>query len=148
MRFTHSSLTRTLLTVVVSGCIGGEGSGLVGINGGNGGNGSNAPAAIGFFVQPNAADVGQVITPAVEVVVSDSLGGTDSSFTGSITISLASNSTGASLSGTPVVRPVNGIASFTNLAIDKAGTYTLQASTSGVTSIVSNAFTINTATGP
>jgi hypothetical protein len=52
------------------------------------------------------------------------------------------------LSGTTVVRPVNGIASFNNLAIDKAGTYTLQASTSGVTSTVSHAFTINTATGP
>ena len=142
------SSTRTLVTLVISGCIGGQGSGLVGISGGNGGNGSNAPAAVGFFVQPNSADVGQVITPAVEVAVRDSLGGTDSSFTGGITISLASNSTGASLSGTTVVRPVNGIASFSNLALDKAGTYTLQASTSGVTSIVSNAFTINTVTGP
>ena len=132
-----------MIALVISGCFEGTGSGLVGINGGNGGNGGSAPASIGFFVQPNAADVGQVITPAVEVAVSDSLGGTDSSFTGSITISLASNSTGASLSGTTVVRPVNGIASFSNLAIDKAGTYTLQASTSGVTSTVSNAFTIN-----
>jgi hypothetical protein len=148
MRIARSSLARTLVTLVISGCIGGEGSGLVGISGGNGGNGSNAPAAIGFFVQPNAADVGQVITPAVEVAVSDSLGGTDSSFTGSITISLASNSTGASLSGTTVARPVNGIASFSNLAIDKTGTYTLQASTSGVTAIVSNAFTINTRNAP
>ena len=113
----------------------------MGISGGNGGNG-NSPPVLGFFVQPKSADVGQVITPAVEVVARDSVGGTDSSFTGSITISLASNSTGASLSGTTVVRPVNGIASFGNLAVDKAGTYTLQASTSGATTIVSSTFTI------
>jgi hypothetical protein len=144
MRITPLSVSGTLLVVLVSGCFDGTGSGLVGISGGNGGNGSNSPPVLGFFVQPNSADVGQVITPPVEVVAQDSVGGTDSSFTGSITISLASNSTGASLSGTTVVRPVNGIASFGNLAIDKAGTYTLQASTSGATSIVSGAFTINT----
>lgn len=148
MRITPLSVNGTLLAVLVSGCFGGEGSGLVGISGGNGGNGTNSPPVLGFFVQPNSADVGQVITPPVEVVVRDTLGGTDSSFTGSITISLASNATGASLSGTTVVRPVNGIASFSNLAIDKAGTYTLQASTSGAPSIVSSGFTINTSNAP
>jgi len=142
MRITPLPVSGTLLAILVSGCFGGEGSGLVGINGGNG------PPVLGFFVQPNSADVGQVITPPVEVVVRDSVGGTDSSFTGTITISVASNSTGASLSGTTVVRPVNGIASFGNLAIDKAGTYTLQASTSGATSIVSSAFTISTRNAP
>ena len=148
MRITPLSVSGTLLVVLVSGCFDGTGSGLVGISGGNGGNGGNSPPVLGFFVEPNSADVGQVITPPVEVVAQDSVGGTDSSFTGSITISLASNSTSASLSGTTVVRPVNGIASFGNLAIDKAGTYTLQASTSGATSIVSSAFTINTPNAP
>lgn len=148
MRIARSSFARTLLTLVVSGCIGGQGSGLVGIAGGNGNNGNNSPPVLGFFVGPNSADIGQVITPPVEVVARDSAGAIDSSFTGSITISLASNSTGASLSGTTVVRPINGIASFTNLALDKAGTYTLQASTSGATSIVSGTFTINTPNAP
>jgi len=82
------------------------------------------------------------------VVVRDTLGSTDSSFTGSITIGFASNPTGANLSGTTVVRPVNGIASFSNLAIDKAGTYTLQASASGAEAVTSSAFTITTVTGP
>jgi len=147
MRITPLPVSGTLLAILVSGCFGGQGSGLVGISG-NGGNGSNSTPDLGFFVQPNSADVGHVMTPPVEVVVRDSVGGTDSSFTGTITISLASNSTSASLSGTTVVRPVNGIASFGNLAIDKAGTYTLQASTSGATSIVSNAFTISTPNAP
>ena len=142
MRIPHANVIGALLFLVAGGCFGGTGSGLVGICcGGNGGGGNGTPG-LGFFVQPNSADVGHVITPAVEVVVRDSLGGTDSSFTGGIAISLASNPTGATLSGTTVVRPVNGIASFSNLAIDKAGSYTLQAS-AGLVSVTSNGFTIN-----
>ena len=82
--------------VVTSGCMGGTGSGLVGIAiaGGNG-NSSNTPPVLSFFLQPNSANVGQVITPPVEVVARDSLGNINSAFTGSITIGLASNSTGA-----------------------------------------------------
>src|SRR5881409_1821986 len=144
MRIAPLSVSGTLLAVLVSGCIGGTGSGLVGIAGGTGGTGSNGPPVLGFFVQPNSANVGHVISPAVEIVARDSLGGIDSSFTGTITIGLASNSTGASLSGTTGVRPVNGIASFTNLAIDKAGTYTLQATASDAATVTSTAFSITT----
>ncbi|HEY3221457.1 MAG TPA: hypothetical protein VGJ80_12050 [Gemmatimonadales bacterium] len=148
MRIAPWSVIGALLTLVITGCIGGIGSGMVGISGGNGGNGSNGPPVLGFFVQPNSADVGQAISPAVEVVTRDSLGNIDSAFTGTITIGLASNTTGASLSGTTNVRPVNGIASFSNLAIDKAGTYTLQASASGAETVTSGAFTITTGTTP
>ena len=142
MRIPRANVIGAPLLLVAAGCLGGTGSGLVGICCGNGGNGSNGTPGLDFFVQPNAADVGQAITPPVEVVVRDTLGGTDSSFTGGIAISLASNPTGATLSGTSVVRPVNGIASFSNLAIDKAGSYTLQAS-AGLVAVTSNGFTIN-----
>jgi len=149
MRIAPWSVTGALLTVAIAGCFGGTGSGLVGISGGNGDNGgSNGPAVLGFFVQPNSADVRQVISPAVEVVARDSLGDINSSFTGPITIGFASNPTGANLSGTTVVRPVNGIASFGNLAIDRAGTYTLQASASGAAATTSGAFSITTVTEP
>jgi hypothetical protein len=150
MRIQHSSIMRTLIAVVTCGCIGcieGTGSGLMGISGGNGG-GSSAPPVLSFFVQPNSANVRQAISPPVEVVARDSLGSTDSSFTGSITIGLASNSTGASLSGTTVVGASNGIATFSNLAIDRPGTYTLQASASGAATVTSTAFTITTVTAP
>ena len=138
----------TLITLVISGC-GGTGSGLTGISGGGGGGGgSGAPPVLSFFVGPSTTNVGQIITPAVEVLASDSVGSADSSFTGTIIIALASNSTGASLSGTTAVRPVNGIAGFSNLAIDKVGSYTLTASTSGAPTITSGRFTITTRTGP
>ena len=148
MRFTHSRTVRALVTLVTTGCIGGTGSGLMGISGGKGGNGANAPPVLAFFVQPNSVNVGQVISPPIEVVARDSLGGTDSTFTGSITIRLASNSSGGSLRGTTVIGAVNGSASFSNLAIDKAGTYTLQASASGAATVTSTAFSITTVTTP
>jgi len=145
---TRWNIICTLVPLMISGC-GGTGSGLMGISGGGGGGGGNgAPPVLSFFVGPSTANVGQTMNPPVEVLATDSVGSTDSSFTGTIVVALASNSTGASLSGTTAVRPVNGIASFTNLAIDKAGTYTLIASTSGATTITSGAFTITPTTGP
>jgi hypothetical protein len=147
MRTTQSRVVCALLVLFAGACFDGTGSGLIGISGGDGGGGNGTPI-LGFFVQPNSANEGQVISPAVEIVVSDSTGSTDSSFTGSITVGLASNSTGGVLSGTTVVRPVNGISSFSSLAIDKAGTYTLEASTSGAAPVTSGAFTITTTTAP
>jgi hypothetical protein len=139
---------RTMITLVTSGCIGGTGSLMTGISGGGAGGGNGAAPVLSFFVQPNTADVGQVISPPVEVLARDSLGAADSTFSGTITISLASNSTGAALSGTTAVRVVNGISTFSNLAVDKAGTYTLQASTSGAATVTSTAFSITTVTTP
>jgi hypothetical protein len=147
MRYAKSSLVRTIVTVVTSGCIGGTGSGLLGLAGGGSSN-NNSPPVLSFFVQPNSANVGQAISPPVQVVARDSLGSTDTSFTGRITIALASNSTGASLSGTTSIRPVNGIASFSNLAVNRVGTYTLQASATGAATVTSTAFSITTINAP
>src|SRR3954466_3242411 len=72
MRFTHSRITRALVTLVTTGCIGGVGSGLMGVSGGNGANGTHAPPVLAFFVQPNSVNVGQVISPPVEVIARDS----------------------------------------------------------------------------
>jgi hypothetical protein len=148
MRNAYSSLIRTLVTVAIGGCFGGTGSGMVGIAGGTDGNGSNSPPVLSFFVQPNTANAGQVITPPVEVLARDSLGNIDNAFTGSITIGLAPNSTGGALSGTTVTRGANGIARFTNLAVNRVGTYALQASASGAATVTSAAFTITTVTTP
>ena len=145
MRLAHASIVPTLITLVITGC--GDGSGLIGIATGGGGGGQTAQA-LAFFVQPNSATAGQAISPPVEVVAKDSLGNTDSTFTGAVTVSLASNPAGGSLSGTTTTRATAGIASFNDLVIDKAGTYTLSASTNGVTPVTSNAFSVTTTTGP
>jgi hypothetical protein len=62
----------------------------------------------------------------VEVSAEDRLGNVDTSFSGSVTIALASNPTGATLGGTRTVHAVNGVADFGNLKISKPGTYNLR----------------------
>jgi len=85
---------------------------------------------------------------AVQVATRDSLGNIATRFSGAIAVELASNATGAGLSGTKTVRAASGIATFANLAVDRAGTYTLRASASGAASVTSSAFTITTAGTP
>lgn len=144
MRFTRSTIVRSLLALVISGCVSGTGPIIIGTSGGDGGNGSGAPPVLSFFVQPNTATPGQVISPAVEVLVQDSLGSTDSAFTGTISIGLTNNSTGATLDGTTSQRAVNGIAEFADLRVDKEGAYTLLAQTSGAAAVTSSAFLVTT----
>jgi hypothetical protein len=142
MRYAKSSFVRTLVTVVTSACIGGSGSGLVGISlGGNGGATGGAAPVLSFFAQPNSANVGQTMS-SVRVVASDSLGGVQTTFNGAVSLALTSNSTGAGLNGTTTVRASNGVATFANLSVDRAGTYALQASASGTAAVTSSLFTI------
>src|SRR6266853_877028 len=79
---------------------------------GGGGGGGTGPDALAFTVQPSSATAGNIITPAIQVLVRDSLGIPDSAFAGSITMSISVNPVGGRLSGTLSVAPVNGIALF------------------------------------
>lgn len=136
------------LVILLSGaCFDGRGSGLTGICcGGGGGTGGGSAPVLSFFAPPGTANAGQIMS-AVIVVASDTLGSVQEDFTGVITVALASNPTGAGLSGTKTVRASDGIATFGDLSIDRAGTYTLRASGSGG-SITSSPFTITTTTAP
>jgi hypothetical protein len=64
-----------------------------------------------------------------------------------VTISIGTNPGGGTLSGTLSQAAVGGVATFSDLKIDKAGTgYTLNATSGGLTGATSNAFTINSGT--
>jgi len=116
------------------------GNGGIAIGGTGGGSGADA---LGFAVQPSSATAGNIITPAIQVIVRDSLGNPDTSFTAAITITIGVNPSGGALSGTASVAPVNGIAQFGDLTIDKAGTgYVLRASATGAGGASSNTFDI------
>ena len=145
-RMTHSSFVRTLATLVTSAC--GTGSGLIGVNtdGDRGGASTGAAPVLSFFAQPGTANVGETLS-LVQVAVSDSLGNVQTTFTGVIRVSLGSNSTGGGLHGTTAVRASNGIATFSNLAVDEPGTYTLRASATGAASVTSGEFVITPALG-
>lgn len=122
-------------------------SDLITSNGGlaiaGGGGGGTGPDALRFNVQPSNAVAGNIITPAIQVTVFDSLGVPDSAFTSSISIAIGVNPVGGNLSGALSVTPVNAIASFGDLVISASGAgYTLVASAPGATSATSASFTI------
>ncbi len=103
------------------------------------------PAAthLGFAQQPRTTQAGSAITPAVQVAALDAAGNVVPAFTGPVTIALGANPGSAGLAGTKIVDAVNGVATFSDLSIDKAGTgYTLRATTSGLTGATSDAFDI------
>ncbi|MBF5041990.1 hypothetical protein FGE12_06260 [Aggregicoccus sp. 17bor-14] len=112
--------------------------------------GGSPPAQVArklaFTAQPTAAQVGAHLAPSVQVTVQDADGNTVTAANTSITLALGQNAAGASLSGLKTVAAVNGVATFTELALDKAGEgYTLVASASGLTGATSAAFSISAA---
>jgi hypothetical protein len=106
-----------------------------------------APAKLAFSVQPSAATAGTALTPAVQVTVQDALGNTVTSATTPITVAMGANPGGGTLAGTVTKSAANGIASFFDLSLDRAGTgYTLTAAASGLASATSATFNIASST--
>src|SRR3989441_171520 len=102
-----------------------------------------AAAKLVFTVQPSNAAAGAAITPAVQVAVQDAQGNIVTTATTSITVAIGTNPASGTLSGTTTVAAVNGVATFSNLSIDKAGTgYTLTVSATGLTGATSSAFNV------
>lgn len=118
-------------------------SGLTGTTSGTFGITPGAATQLAFTVQPARTPKNTVITPAVQVTAQDAFGNTATSFAGSITIAIGTNPTIGTLSGTLTVAAAGGVATFSSLSIDKAGTgYTLTATASGLTSGTSAGFDI------
>ena len=99
-----------------------------------------------FTAQPTTTTAGVAITPAVEVTARDQFGNTATSFTANVTVDFGTNPASGTLSGTRTRAAVAGVASFSNLSINKAGTgYTLQASSGTLT--LANSATFNITAG-
>ncbi|MBI4422033.1 MAG: hypothetical protein HY560_14510 [Gemmatimonadetes bacterium] len=110
---------------------------------GSGGVGCGQPTHLVFLVQPSNTKAGAIITPAVKVAAHDISGNIAGGFTGTITIAIGSNPSGGTLSGTKTVAAVTGVATFSDLSIDRAGqTYTLTAAAAGLMGASSGAFII------
>ena len=104
---------------------------------------AGAAVKLAFTVQPTCATAGAAITPAVRVTVQDAGGNTVTKATTSITLAIGTNAGGGTLSGTATVAAVNGVATFSNLSIDKTGTgYTLTAAATGLTGATSATFNV------
>jgi hypothetical protein len=75
-----------------------------------------------FGTQPRSTVASAIIAPAVTVSVEDTYGNVVTGDISSVTISLGTNRSGGTLGGTMTVQAVNGVATFNNLSISKAGT--------------------------
>jgi hypothetical protein len=95
--------------------------------------------------QPTATTAGQSIA-TITVEAQDASNVLLTGFSGQVTASItaATGTAGATLGGTPTVTASGGIATFTDLNIDKKGTgYRLSFTASGLSGVTSNTFVIN-----
>src|SRR5436190_8106611 len=144
MRLRYASVA-----LVVAGTVACPGPDLLGNGGLNiGHSGGGTSELLAFRVQPSSVTEGSIMTPAIQVQVQDTLGNVDTSFTASVTVAIGTNPVGGRLSGTTSVTPVNGVALFGDLSIDRAGSgYTLSATAPGATGATSASFNVSAATG-
>ena len=105
-----------------------------------------AASKVVFTTQPSNAVAGASISPAVQVSVEDAYGNVVTSDNSSVTVAIGTNPGGGTLGGTLTVAAVNGVATFSNLSINKAGTgYTLTATDGSLTGATSSSFNITPA---
>jgi hypothetical protein len=95
---------------------------------------------LAFSVQPSNVATQATIAPAVQVALQDAGGNTVTSATNPVTLALVG---GSGLGGTLTVTPQNGVATFGNLSVSNAGSYTLSATSVGLTSATSAGFTVS-----
>lgn len=100
------------------------------------------PVAIAFLDQPGNTQVNAPLgTVSVAFLTSQNVVAANA--TGSVTLSLVTTDASAHLVGTVTVDAITGLATFTALSVDKAGTgYRLQATSEGFTAVQSNTFNI------
>jgi hypothetical protein len=105
-----------------------------------------AASKLVFGQQPSNVAVGATITPAVTVRVLDTFGNLVSSDnTDQVTVALGSNPGSGTLGGTTTVTVSGGVATFSGLSINNAGTgYTLTAASGSLTGATSASFNVTT----
>jgi adhesin/invasin len=104
-------------------------------------NGTGLPASLTFTQQPTNTTAGSTIS-AVKVRVADAA---NNSISGKAVTLAAQGGPGPLMGTLTAVTDGNGIATFSNLQINTVGTYTLQASLTGVSPATSTSFQITAA---
>jgi probable HAF family extracellular repeat protein len=127
-----------LATAVILSCDGSSENDMLGPNMAVG-----AATRLAFTVEPSSTTGKAPIFPGVKVTALDASGNTITAFRGRITVAIGTNPAGGLLFGSTSSSAVNGVATFSNLSIDKAGTgYTLKASSPKLATATSAAFNI------
>ncbi len=100
------------------------------------------PAQLAVTAEPAGAVPGAAFKAQPVVEIRDSTGAKVTGAANSITVAIV-NGNGA-LSGITTVTAANGVATFTDLAIDKAGTFTLSFTSSGLANATTMSFSVRT----
>lgn len=105
-----------------------------------------APAThLAFAQQPTSAVAGATIAPDVRVEARNAIGGVDPNYEEQVTLAIATGPPGGQLLGTTTVAASGGVATFSSLRIEVAGTYTLRATSGTLTAAMSDPFQITPA---
>ena len=99
---------------------------------------------LAFVGQPSGSQLGDVISPPVQVAIQDAGKQTVAGRTDAITLQIGANPGNATLGGTLTQNAVNGVATFSDLTLNQKGAdYTLVALTPQLPSATSAAFTVS-----
>jgi len=107
---------------------------------------STAPAGnqLAFISEPTDAVAGAAIAPAIRVEIRDPIGYRVPGAEPAVTLSLSANPGGAVLAGTTTRTAVSGVATFSDLRLDKAGAgYTLSATATSLAPATSVPFAVS-----
>ncbi len=99
------------------------------------------PTQLVFSQQPTNITAGQTISPAITVDIEDAAGDIVTSDNTDITLSVASGP--GNLTGTIIVQAVDGVATFSNVSVNEAGTYALSAADGSLSTATSSHFTVS-----
>jgi hypothetical protein len=105
------------------------------------------PAKLAFAQQPASTTATSTLEP-IAVDVEDTSGNLLTSDSSDVTLAIGSGPGAAALGGTTTVAAVNGVATFSNLSLSEAGTYTLTASDGTLSSATSTPFNVTAAVVP
>ena len=100
-----------------------------------------AAAKLAFTSQPSGATAGSAFTTQPKVTIQDAAGNTATSATHTVLLTKASGPVDGSLSGCTSATS-SGVVSFSGCTLGKAGTYTLTASSAGLTGATSSSFPV------
>src|SRR5205085_107565 len=96
-----------------------------------------------FGIQPTSTVAGHQINPAPTVRIVDAFGNLETTDTSTVVMGIGNNPGGGTLAGSLSVQASGGVATFSNLSIDKVGNgYTLSASDGALTGVISGGFNI------
>ena len=102
-----------------------------------------AASKLAYGTQPSNVTAGVADSPSIVVDVEDQFGNIVTSNGSNVTVAMATGP--GSATGTLTVAASGGIATFSNVILDTAGSYTLSATDGSLTSATSSSFTVSAA---